>query len=118
MSVRHEIPSSTQSPCSPRRLSLEEALGSARETRALVVGPGEIARVAEVFRAQFPGQRAVVVADAQTLALAGGAVQRALTTAGLVGQTPFVFSTDIYAEIRCVEQLEASLKQHDAIPVA
>lgn len=111
---------STLSPLgAPRRLSLSEALSSARETRALVVGAGTLAQVAEVFRAQFPGEKAVVVADAQTLGLAGKTVFEALAAAGLLGPAPFVFDDpSLYAEFSFVEKLEASLKTHQAIPIA
>ncbi|MBI5769903.1 MAG: sn-glycerol-1-phosphate dehydrogenase [Verrucomicrobia bacterium] len=100
------------------KLSLEAALASARETRALVLGPGVLPRVPEVFRAQFPGHRAVVVADRQTMAVAGDAVRASLVAAGLEGAPPFVFDDPgLYAEYRFVEQLEAALRTHDAIPV-
>lgn len=103
----------------PRRLSLAEALSSARETRALIVSSGALAQVAEVFRAHFPGEKAVVVADTQTLGLAGKTVFNALAAAGLLGPAPFVFDDpSLYAEFSFVEKLEASLKTHTAIPVA
>lgn len=111
---------STLSPLgAPRRLSLSEALSSARETRALVVGADALGQVVELFRAHFPGEKAVVVADQQTLELAGKTVFSALAAAGLLGQAPFVFDDPaLYAEFSFVEQLEASLKTHTAIPVA
>ena len=119
MSARHETLPSASVRAASRRLSLAEALVCARETRALIVGRGSLAQVAEVFRAQFPGQRAVVVADTGTWALAGDAVQHALAAAGLAGAEPFVFSDGkLYAEFSFVEELEASLRRHDAIPVA
>jgi glycerol-1-phosphate dehydrogenase [NAD(P)+] len=100
-------------------LSLEEALSSARETRALALGRGVLARVPEIFRQQFPGHRAVIVADEQTMVLAGCAVHDAFVAAGLEGARPFVFTApDLYAEFRFVTQLEAALRTHTAIPVA
>jgi glycerol-1-phosphate dehydrogenase [NAD(P)+] len=100
------------------RLTLAEALSSARETRALIVRPGALRETGRVFDEQFPGSRAVIVADPQTLALAGGAVGESLAAAGVACVEPFVFDdAALYAEFRFVEQLEASLRQHDAIPV-
>ncbi len=101
------------------KLSLAEALSSARETRALVVGRGVLAETARVFTAQFPGNRAVVVADEQTMTLAARTVHDSLVAAGVSCVEPFIYRDPaLYAEIRFVEQLEASLRTHDAIPVA
>jgi glycerol-1-phosphate dehydrogenase [NAD(P)+] len=105
-------------PATPK-LSLEEALSSARETRALVIGSGVLRETPRVFKEQFPGQRAVIVSDENTLALAGRTVLEAFRAAGIICVEPFVYRDPaLYAEFRFVEQLEASLKTHDAIPVA
>ncbi|MBI4625368.1 MAG: iron-containing alcohol dehydrogenase, partial [Verrucomicrobia bacterium] len=99
--------------------SLDEALHSARETRALAIGPAILPRVPEVFREQFPGRRAIVVADPTTFTIAGRAVRDALDAAGLNLAEPFVFAAPaLFAEHRFVEQLEAALRTHEAIPVA
>lgn len=106
-------------PSAPTKLTLAEALSSARETRALLVGRGVLRDTARVFQQHFPGKRAVIVADTDTLPLAGRAVHEALVAAGIDCVTPFVFDDPaLYAEFRFVEQLEASLRTHDAIPVA
>jgi glycerol-1-phosphate dehydrogenase [NAD(P)+] len=103
----------------PPKLTLSEALACARETRALVLGSGVVRETPRVFQEQFPGQRAVVVADEQTFRLLGRTVADALTSSGVACVTPFVYTDpELYAEFRFVEQLEASLRQHDAIPVA
>ena len=104
---------------STRRLTLAEALASARETRALVVGAGALREVGRVFVEHFPGCRAVIVADTTTFGLAGESTTQALTAAGVATEPPFVFrDPDLYAEFRFVEQLEAALRSHAAIPVA
>lgn len=106
-------------PSATPQLSLAEALGSARETRALVVGRGVLPDTARVFREQFPGCRAIIVADENTFPLAGRAVQEALVAAGISCVAPFIYDDPaLYAEFRFVESLEASLQRHDAIPVA
>lgn len=110
--------SAAQTPA-PTKLSLAEALSSARETRALVVGRGVLRDTARVFQQHFPGKHAVIVGDTETLLLAGRVVQESLTMAGIVCIEPFVFDDPaLYAEFRFVEQLEAALRKHDAIPVA
>jgi glycerol-1-phosphate dehydrogenase [NAD(P)+] len=101
------------------RLTLAEALSSARETRALVIGPGVLAETGRVFQEQFPGRRAVLIADHTTFPLAALAAGEALGAAGVGCVEPFVYADEaLYAEFGYVEQLEASLRQHDAIPVA
>ncbi len=75
--------------------------------------------VAEVFRDQFPGQRPVVVADPTTFAIAGARLQADFAATGWKTPAPFIFTDpQLYAEFKFVEQLEAALRQHDAIPVA
>lgn len=101
------------------KLSLAEALSSARETRALVVGSGVLGDVGRVFREQFPGSRAVIVADETTHSLIGGRVAAALASAHVGCVAPFIYTDPaLYAEFRFVEILEAALRDHDAIPVA
>ncbi len=112
-------PATFTPPHTAAKLSLADALSSARETRALVVGPGVVRDTTRVFREQFPGSRAVVVCDEITFALAGRAVGEALAAAGVGGVAPFIYTDPaLYAEFRFVEQLEAALRTHDAIPVA
>jgi glycerol-1-phosphate dehydrogenase [NAD(P)+] len=107
----------------PRRaatkLTLADALSSARETRALVVGGGVLVEVGRVFREQFPGSRAVIVADETTRSLIGGRVAAALAAAHVDCVAPYIYTDPaLYAEFRFVEILEAALREHDAIPVA
>jgi glycerol-1-phosphate dehydrogenase [NAD(P)+] len=98
---------------------LEKALASARETRACVIGEDVLKDVPALFRGQFPGAKAAVVADANTFAAAGRAVHDALTAAGLAGAAPLVFdAAGLYAEMSCAERLEAALRAHGGIPVA
>ncbi len=100
-------------------LSLEEALRAARETRCLEIGEGVLAATPRLFREHFGERPAVVVADANTFAAAGQAVQTALQTGHHPVLRPFVFrQPDLYAEYERVAELEASLHQHEAIPVA
>lgn len=103
----------------PERLSVEEALRAARETRALVIDDDAIGSVPRVFSEQFGDQTAVIIADTNTWRVAGNAVSTALQNAGVPSIEPFIFQDeDLYAEFRFVERLEESLKQHSAIPVA
>ncbi len=101
------------------RCTPQAALAAARETKALVVESGCIVKTAEVFKQQFPGKAAAVVADAHTMAVAGESVIRALAGSGVPLVDPFIYTDPaLYAEYKYVEQLTAALKAHDAIPVA
>jgi len=98
---------------------IEEALKSATETRALIIGEGVIQQTPELFKEQFPGKRAVIIADTITFRVAGTVVYQELKKAGIQQDEPFIFTDpDIYAEYAFAEQLTAFLKTTDAIPVA
>ncbi|MEA2734951.1 MAG: hypothetical protein QOE14_1402, partial [Humisphaera sp.] len=58
--------------------ALAAALKAARDTRRLELSAGALGATAAVFREQFPGAAAVVVADAETFPLAGRRVADAL----------------------------------------
>ncbi|OAI55519.1 3-dehydroquinate synthase [Verrucomicrobiaceae bacterium SCGC AG-212-N21] len=99
-------------------ISLADALRAARETRALEIGSGILHEVPRVFREHFGSREAVIVADENTMKGAGDAVLAAFKDAGHPTRAPFVFPAQgLYAEHRFVEQLEPSLRAHDAIPV-
>ena len=100
-------------------LSVAEALGAARETRQLEIGAGCNRYALRLVREQFGTRPSVVIADENTFKAAGRGVWESLRHAETGTLEPFVFpAPGLYADHRFVEQLEASLKQHDAIPVA
>src|ERR1035441_1860195 len=101
------------------KLSLAEALSAARDTRCLELGNGVLARTPEVFRKQFGGKTALLVADTNTFAAAGQAVQEAFRRSEYACREPFIFTDPkLYAEHKYVATLEEALRGHDAIPVA
>lgn len=98
---------------------LAAALALARETKALRIEPGALRHSATLFTAQFPGRKAVVVADTTTFAVAGIAVQDSLATAGLADRAPLILpAKGLYADYRWIETLHGHFSRHDAIPVA
>ncbi|MDB6124216.1 MAG: 3-dehydroquinate synthase [Pedosphaera sp.] len=102
-----------------KKLSLTEALQSARETRALEIGIDILGKVPEVFKKQFPDATAVIVADSMTFAVAAKKVVELFDRAGIKMIQPFIFTDPgVYAEHSYVVELENSLKLHQAIPVA
>lgn len=97
---------------------LEQALRAASDTRLLTVRSGARRDAAGVFGQLFGSAAAIVVADANTFAAAGRDVQDSLRRAAQSASEPFVFGADVYAEIRCVEELQAALAAVPAIPIA
>lgn len=98
---------------------IEDALKAANETCALRIGSEVLNEVAVMFKGQFPGKRAVVVADETTWDVAGKKVEEELKKAGVRLQPAFIFTQpDLYAEYSYIDLLVESLKEHDAIPVA
>src|SRR5262245_59153940 len=94
------------------KISLTEALKSARDTRALEIGHGVLQKMPEVFRHEFGKREGVVVADVNTLAAAGRRVLDAFQQNGHPLREPFIFSDpELYAEHNYVSQLEESLKR-------
>lgn len=98
---------------------VEEALKAARETKALWIGSGVLARVAGLFKEQFAGKRAVIIADNNTFGVAGQYVEKNFQATGIPQETPFLFTDpELYAEYAYIDILTDFLKDKDAIPVA
>jgi glycerol-1-phosphate dehydrogenase [NAD(P)+] len=97
---------------------LAQAMRAASDTRLLSVRSGARHDAAGVFGQLFGSARAIVVADANTFAVAGRDVQGSLRRAAQETSEPFVFGPDVYAEIRCVEDLQHALSSVSAIPIA
>ena len=99
---------------------IEAALADATDTEQVVIGPGALGAVAEVFGPTFGERPAVVVADATTWRAAGDRVQRVLAAAGRATEAPYRFPPDTFVEATYgnVERLRASFATHDAVPVA
>lgn len=98
---------------------VEAALKAADETKALKIGFGNISEVAELFKEQFPGHVAIIVADMNTYKVAGEKVKVALDSGGIKQEMPFIFNDEnLYAEYKFVEKLADSLNAHKAIPIA
>ncbi|MDR2232594.1 MAG: sn-glycerol-1-phosphate dehydrogenase [Tannerella sp.] len=98
---------------------VEEALKSARETKILEIGSDILSRIPAIFAGQFPGKKAIIVADTTTFRVAGEAVLRLLKDAGLAQDEPFIFTEpDLHAEYHHVEALTEALEHGDEIPVA
>ncbi len=99
--------------------NIEKALKAADETKALRIGSNILTEVPTLFAEQFPGCKAIIVADNNTYAIAGEKIKTYLARAGVPQQEPYIYSeSDLYAEYTYVERLRESLKTHNAIPIA
>lgn len=98
---------------------MSDALSAARDTRCLEIGEGILSQTPRLFQDLFGERAAVVVADPNTFTAAGRAVHETFQATRHATRDPFVFdSPDLHAEERFLLELEAALRQHDAIPVA
>jgi glycerol-1-phosphate dehydrogenase [NAD(P)+] len=103
----------------PQRISVSEAIGTARDTRCLELGRGMLGKVPQIFRQQFGDKPPLLIADTNTFAAAGRAVLEAFRHAGHDCHEPFLFTApQLYAEHNYVLALEAALQGHKGIPVA
>src|SRR5437867_1863939 len=101
------------------KLSIEEALSSASDTRILEISPHALKKTPEIFRAQFHELPAVIVADTNTFAAGGQRLLDMFRQAAHPCLEPFIYSDpNLYAEDKYVAQLEENLKAHEAIPIA
>ncbi|TZF86283.1 sn-glycerol-1-phosphate dehydrogenase (plasmid) [Pedobacter sp. BS3] len=98
---------------------VETALKAASETKALIIGRGVLKQAAQLFKAQFPGKKAIIVADTITFGVAGETVSKQFESEDIDQENPYIYSDpEIYAEYSYVDELVAVLKNYDAIPVA
>lgn len=95
------------------------ALKNATQTKALLLGKGVLSSIATLFKEQFPGKRAIIVADKTTFEVAGKAVQRFLEEGGVEQDVPFIFDEpDMHAEWKFIERLDVHLAKTEAIAIA
>ena len=98
---------------------IETALQRARDTKALEFGEGAMERLPKMLEALFPGKKVVIVSDDNTYNAAGRKVCGILDAAGTQMEDSFIFKDpELYAEWSYLQQLEAYLKERDAVPVA
>lgn len=94
------------------------ALRSASHTRVLLTKPGVRHQAAAVFRSQFVEQQPLIVADQNTFPIAGADVLASFPGHSATTPTKYIFGNHIYANDRCVAELQQALQQSSAIPIA
>ncbi len=88
------------------------------ETKDLRIGPGVIGEVAEVFRRNFPGKAAILIADPKTLIFAREAEQWLGEGGCGCAALHLLEDPELYAEHRFVEEIHGFLAGCDGVPVA
>jgi glycerol-1-phosphate dehydrogenase [NAD(P)+] len=98
----------------------EAALQLASDTRHVLIGKGTLEAVPATFNQAFGDTPAVIVADTNTYAAAGEAVDRQLRGAGIEVLTPVIFPGQpaLYADFDNVLELGQQLANLNAIPIA
>ncbi|MFA7494060.1 MAG: sn-glycerol-1-phosphate dehydrogenase [Proteiniphilum sp.] len=98
---------------------IEDALRVADETKALTIGNGVLSQLPQLFKEQFPGKAAIIVADTNTYRVAGREVGRLLQEAGIKQEKNYIFTNEnLHAAYEFVEELVNVLKSNNAIPIA
>ena len=69
---------------------IEDALRVADETKALTIGNGVLSQLPQLFKEQFPGKAAIIVADTNTYRVAGREVGRLLQEAGIKQEKNYI----------------------------
>ena len=99
---------------------IKNALKDATDTQDVTIGTDVLSTAGELFEKGFEGATAIVVTDENMWKAAGEAVQKNLEAAGVQSIEPYVFpgKPTLYASYSNIETLIASLREHDAVPVA
>jgi glycerol-1-phosphate dehydrogenase [NAD(P)+] len=98
---------------------INAALRAASDTHHLLVGTGVLNNVGDVLEQAFGRQSVIVVADDNTYAVAGKAVDERLRSAGWRVEEPVVFpdTPALYADFENVLTLEEKLRATSAVPI-
>lgn len=99
---------------------IREALSQATDTAEILIGDDVLGQAPRLFEAAFGDRDAVIVADENTLEVAGAAVRSALDAAGRAQLEPYVFDgrPTLHADYENIAALSGSLREHQAIPIA
>jgi glycerol-1-phosphate dehydrogenase [NAD(P)+] len=97
---------------------IEESLKYATETKVFVLGEKVLGRTPAIFKEQFPGRDAIIVADKNTWRVAGEEVYGYMVAAGIKCFKHIIEKDEFHADWEYVEEVEAAMKSTGAIAVA
>jgi glycerol-1-phosphate dehydrogenase [NAD(P)+] len=96
---------------------IKRALALTSDTKDVLMGSHVVPRTGAVFARNFPLQRAVIVADGNTWAVAGQAVAASLKAAGVAMDRPIIYpgQPTLFADDQLVEDLRSRLVDTSAV---
>lgn len=99
---------------------IDLALQKAKNTRHVLIGSNLLADVDNFFVHCFGEQKAVIIADENTYAVAGKRVNEALSSHQRIEVEPFIYPGKpmLYADYQNVLKLESFLRLQNAVPIA
>lgn len=99
--------------------NIKSALKQATVTKFLEIETHILNDIPQIFKEQFPGKKAIVIADPNTYRVAGKKVHEALKNAGLEGVEPYILDDpNLYADYIFVEKIRDYLKDKEVTPIA
>jgi glycerol-1-phosphate dehydrogenase [NAD(P)+] len=95
----------------PKKLSLEDCLKAATETRELLLGPDALEGIPRLLREHYDFTAVCIIADENTDAAAGKQVRDILSAAGIPVAAPLTFpgSPPLHAEYRHIARISAHI---------
>jgi glycerol-1-phosphate dehydrogenase [NAD(P)+] len=85
----------------------------------MILGEGVLCEAGNLFKNNFPGKHAIIIATPGTYALAGKSVREILDKAGVAQDEPFIIDDPaFFAEWKYIDMVDDILSGTDAIPVA
>ena len=100
------------------KIRLKEALALASDTKVFEFGENVLHLAPSLFKENFPGKNALIVADKNTWKAAGEEVYNYMKEAGIECEK-FIFQMDeFHSEERFSNEIGAALDKYPAIPVA
>ena len=97
---------------------IAEALRNAVDTKLFWIGDDMLSKAPAMFKTLFPGERACMVADRNTLSAAGREVYSSLRAAGVELVQPYIFNEPPCASIEAAETVREYLSGNKAVAVA
>jgi glycerol-1-phosphate dehydrogenase [NAD(P)+] len=97
---------------------IARALRVARDARFFAADQDIRHQTASIFSSLFGAQEAVIVADGNTYEAAGRDVEASFFRENQAQYQPFIFGPHVYADDKCVQELEQALRPHPGVPVA
>lgn len=97
---------------------IKEALKVAQDTKVFEMGEGYISKIPDVFRQQFPGRTAIVIADPNSWKVAGCQVYELMQQTEIETGLFVIPDREFHAEWKYVEMVEAAVKASGAVAIA